>query len=92
MNWRSALIFAYDFLPVAAAWTLAFLARFNFDLCQVPPGWTSNALIVAVPVAAISFLGMRLYRGLWRYASLSDLRRILIAVGLATLKTSGARP
>src|SRR5262249_49397088 len=32
-----------------------------------------------------AFLGFGLYRGLWRFASLPDLRRILLAAGLGAL-------
>src|SRR5687767_3041963 len=38
-----------------------------------------------VAIYAVTFLAFGLYRGLWRFASLPDLRRILLAVGLGAL-------
>ncbi|MEC5398142.1 polysaccharide biosynthesis protein [Uliginosibacterium sp. H1] len=83
-NWRSLLVFLYDLMAVAVAWALAFVARFNFNFNEMPWGWLSASLPVVLPVFGTSFLLLRLYRGLWRYASLADLRRILMAVVLAT--------
>src|SRR5205814_3382670 len=39
---------------------------------------------------AAVFSALGLYRGLWRYASLPDLRTILMAVGIATLGVPAA--
>jgi FlaA1/EpsC-like NDP-sugar epimerase len=38
-------------------------------------------------IHAAAFWALGLYRGLWRFASLPDLRRILVAVGIAALAT-----
>ncbi|HEX6609793.1 MAG TPA: hypothetical protein VF051_03355, partial [Hyphomicrobiaceae bacterium] len=38
-------------------------------------------------VHALMFWSMGLYRGIWRYASLPDLRRILVAVGIGAIGT-----
>jgi FlaA1/EpsC-like NDP-sugar epimerase len=38
-----------------------------------------------VPVHAVLFWGFGLYRGIWRYASLPDLRRIVMSVGTAAV-------
>ncbi|MDQ8022618.1 MAG: nucleoside-diphosphate sugar epimerase/dehydratase [Moraxellaceae bacterium] len=84
LNWRALLVFLYDLLAVAVAWALAFLARFNFDPQLTPWLWVQTAVSVMIPVFGCSFLMLRLYRGLWRYASLSDLRQIFIAVALAS--------
>src|SRR5262245_348278 len=83
LNWRMWLAFAHDVLACAAAWLCAYWLRFNPDL---PPYYLDQALRTlawVVPVHAALFWSLGLYRGIWRYASLPDLRRILIAVGAA---------
>jgi FlaA1/EpsC-like NDP-sugar epimerase len=85
---RASLAFLHDLAAVATAWLLAFWLRFNLEL--PPPEFARTAtaaLPVVVVVHAVVFWLMGLYRGLWRYASLPDLQRILIAVGLAALAT-----
>lgn len=85
MRYWALLVFVYDICAVVAAWVVAYLARFNFDIGQVPWDWVRTAVFVVVPVFGISFWSLRLYRGMWRYASLPDLRHILIAVSLGAI-------
>jgi FlaA1/EpsC-like NDP-sugar epimerase len=84
VNWRSVGVWTYDLLLTVVAWLLVFGIRFGFDdfgslLGQMMPlaGWI-------LPVQGAIFWAMGLYRGLWRYASLQDLRRIVVAALLAT--------
>ena len=83
---RGALsLLALDVALGLAAWWGAFWLRFNFD---VPPEFEEvllRTLPWAVCIHAAAFWALGLYRGLWRFASLPDLKRILIAVGIATL-------
>jgi FlaA1/EpsC-like NDP-sugar epimerase len=77
---RSLLAMAHDLAAIVAAWWLAYLFRFNFD---IPPSHLASLKetlpwVISIQVAA--FLWFGLYRGIWRYASLPDLRRILLAV------------
>ena len=82
---RRLLAFLHDVVAAALAWTLAFWLRFNLD---VPPEYRHLLLEVlpwVICIHAAAFWALGLYRGLWRFASLPDLRRILIAAGLAAL-------
>src|SRR5262249_45044893 len=85
INPRTLLAFAHDVTASAVAWIAAFWLRFNLD----PPGfyfWIAlSSLLWVVPVHAGLFWLFGLYRGIWRYASLPDLQRILVAVGLAAV-------
>ena len=88
LHWRSALAMLHDILACAAAWLLAYWLRFTPD---VPPYYLEQALRTlawVVPVHAVLFWSFGLYRGIWRFASLPDLRRILIAVGVAAAGVS----
>jgi FlaA1/EpsC-like NDP-sugar epimerase len=83
---RASLAFLHDLVAAAAAWLAAFWLRFNLEL--PPPEFARTALAalpVVIAVHALVFWLMGLYRGLWRYASLPDLQRILVAVGVAAL-------
>ena len=42
-------------------------------------------MLWVVPLQALIFVIAGMYRGMWRYASLVDLQRIAVAVGLSTL-------
>jgi FlaA1/EpsC-like NDP-sugar epimerase len=71
---------AHDLAAVVAAWWLAHLFRFNFD---IPPSHLSSLQSVLPWVVLSQFASFQLfglYRGHWKYASLPDLRRILLAV------------
>jgi FlaA1/EpsC-like NDP-sugar epimerase len=89
MNWvtnpRTLLAILHDVVAAALAWVIAFWLRFNLDL---PPEYAAvlwRTLPVAVFVPIGIFLNFGLYRGIWRYASLHDLRLIAIAVVVAAL-------
>ncbi len=84
-NFLTLLAFAHDVAATLAAWFLAYWLRLNLD---IPADWVdglTSALVVCVPVQAIAFYGFGLYRGVWRFASLPDLRRILIAVAVGAV-------
>ena len=85
MNPRNLLAFAHDVVAAGAAWVLAYLLRFNFDLPLAfsRPMWQMLALVL--PLHAVVFWRFGLYRGLWRYASLQDMQRIFVSVGVATV-------
>jgi FlaA1/EpsC-like NDP-sugar epimerase len=88
LNWRSALAFLHDLVACAAAWLGAFWLRFNLE--HIPPPFDEIALrsvFLVVPLYGVLFLAFGLYRGLWRFASLPDLQRILIAVALGAVAT-----
>jgi FlaA1/EpsC-like NDP-sugar epimerase len=76
--------FVHDLAMIPLAWLGAFWLRFN--LGPVPDPFLQQALytlpvLVAVQGGAYFFFG--LYRGVWRFASLPDLVRIVKAVLLA---------
>jgi FlaA1/EpsC-like NDP-sugar epimerase len=88
VNRRTLFAFVHDVAACAVAWIAAFWLRFNF---YVPPFYADLALLTAIWVTAIHipvFVGFGLYRGIWRYASLHDLQRIILAVLAATLASA----
>ena len=82
---RSAMIFLHDLAMVVIAWLGAYWLRFNLDIPTEFNQAMWSALTVVIPVQGVVFYAFGLYRGLWRFASVSDLKRILIACGVAAL-------
>jgi FlaA1/EpsC-like NDP-sugar epimerase len=82
---RRLIVFAHDVAAAGLAWVAAFWLRFNFDI----PGEYNALMFRLLPcelgVYAALFLVLGLYRGLWRYASLPDLQRIAVVVGIGAL-------
>jgi FlaA1/EpsC-like NDP-sugar epimerase len=81
----SVLAFFHDSLVVMAAWWMAFALRFNFRIPAEFSQYTLKSLPIVFVFHAISFYTFGLYKGMWRFASLPDLKRIMRAVGFAAL-------
>ena len=84
-NWRALLAFAHDVVAAALAWTGLYWLRFNLDLHQPQLSDMTRTLAWVLPLQAGIFLAFGLYRGLWRFASVPDLQRIVLAVGLGAV-------
>jgi len=82
------LAFFHDLLWVPAAIYLAFWLRFNLGEIPIEHIAPLQLLVLlALPVQAVAFWFFGLYRGIWRFASMPDLLRILKAVFLGVLLT-----
>jgi FlaA1/EpsC-like NDP-sugar epimerase len=82
---RVTLAFLHDVAAAALAWLLAFMLRFNFE---VPSDFSASMfekLVWVVPLQAAVFWRLSLYRGLWRYASITDFRRIVGAAAIGAM-------
>ena len=84
-NWRALLAFAHDVVAAAIAWTGLYWLRFNLDLHEPQLADMTRTLAWVLPLQAGIFLAFGLYRGLWRFASVPDLQRIMLAVGLGAV-------
>lgn len=73
---------AYDLLVIPAAWLGAYWLRFNLD--TIPAAFLAQAVAVLPVIIAIQgsiLLYFDMHRGVWRFTSLPDLKRIFQAVG-----------
>ena len=84
-NLRTLLAIGHDLAAVACAWALAYLLRFNFAIPDLYLQFMWQGLAWVLPLQALVFWRFGLYRGVWRFASIPDLKRILAAVGVAAL-------
>jgi FlaA1/EpsC-like NDP-sugar epimerase len=74
-----------DMVLFALALFGAYLLRFDCSFSEEMFRQTLGLLPVLVPVKASVFFGFGLYRGMWRYSSLCDIRGLLKATVLSTL-------
>jgi FlaA1/EpsC-like NDP-sugar epimerase len=85
INSRIITVILHDMLAATVAWIGAYWLRFNL---AIPPEYLTAALSTmawVVPLQSVVFWRFGLYRGIWRFASLPDLKRIMVAVGIAAL-------
>jgi FlaA1/EpsC-like NDP-sugar epimerase len=90
-NWRlnatprALAAFIHDITVAVIAWLIAYWIRFNFDIPStfLSTMWLNLAWVL--PLQAVLFYVCGLYQGVWRFASIPDLKRIIKAVGLGGL-------
>ena len=78
--------FLHDLLWIPVVLFFAYLLRFNFS--EIPNEQLSTLLLlifISVPAQGLAFWLFGMYRGLWRFASIPDLFRILKAVFFGAL-------
>lgn len=82
VRWRNRLIaFFYDLSMIAVAWFGAYLVA--FDMRVPPPAIITQASLLLIPIIFLQVMAFNywgLYRGVWRFASIPDLIRIIKAV------------
>jgi FlaA1/EpsC-like NDP-sugar epimerase len=84
-NMKLWLVVVHDVAATLLAWMLAYWLRFNFAIPEPHMQTMWNTLVWAAPLQTFIFWRFGLYRGVWRFASLPDLKRIIMAVGVAGL-------
>jgi FlaA1/EpsC-like NDP-sugar epimerase len=75
-------VLAFDILAIPIAWMMAFWLRYNLGSFDAPfekPTFY-QALVTLVFVQVACYYYFKVYRGLWRFTSISDVARILRAV------------
>jgi len=84
------LAFLHDLVWIPIVIGLAYWLRFNFD--SIPPVYFSGFTLftmIAIPVQGVTFWFVGLYKGMWRFASIPDLFRIIKAVFVGALLLTG---
>ena len=84
-NARSLFAFVHDVCAAALAWAAMYWLRFNLDLREPYVADMLGTLAWILPLQAVIFVALGLYRGLWRFASISDLQRIVAAAILGAV-------
>ncbi|MEE2745313.1 MAG: nucleoside-diphosphate sugar epimerase/dehydratase [Pseudomonadota bacterium] len=82
---RSTFAFIHDVIMAAGGFVLSLFLRLGDNVIFYPKEELLLATVVFTIVAAAVFRLMRLYNGVWRYASINDLFNITKAVSLTIL-------
>jgi len=82
---RSNTAFAYDVIAAALAFVLSLFLRLGENIAFYPEEELYLATSIFTLVAGVVFRTFRMYRGVWRYASLNDLLNITKAASLTVL-------
>jgi len=90
INPRTFLALLHDIVAAMIAWFSAYLLRFNFAIPEEFITSMLQSLSWVVSLQAFIFIVFGLYRGVWRFASVSDLKRIFLAIMAATALTTAA--
>jgi len=77
------MLFA-DAVFIALSYSLAYLIRFEGSITLKDMEQIKAALPYVVPLKLICFFMFGLYRGMWRYTSLLDLKEVFIATIIAS--------
>ena len=82
---RLLLALLHDILVATFAWAFAYYLRFNFEvpITYITSMWQN--LLWVLPLQVGAFFTFGLYQGMWRFASLPDLKRILKAILVAAM-------
>lgn len=88
-DWRTFVAFLHDLIACSLTWLAAFSLRFNLE--EVPSPYDAIAvrsLLWVIPIYGALFLFFGLYRGMWRFASLYDVKRIISAISIGALSVA----
>jgi FlaA1/EpsC-like NDP-sugar epimerase len=85
INPLTFLALLHDVAVAAFVWIAAYLLRFNFAIPPEHLGYMLQSILWVISLQGAVFVMYGLYRGVWRFASVSDLKRILYAVGSAAV-------
>lgn len=82
------LAILHDLVAACLVWMTAYALRFNFSI----PDQFHQSLLMMLPVVVLieiaTFYYVGLYRGIWRFASIPDLKRIIKAVAISSVLLS----
>ncbi|MGB9151238.1 MAG: nucleoside-diphosphate sugar epimerase/dehydratase [Burkholderiales bacterium] len=84
-RWPVVLAFLHDLIAATVAWIGSFVLLYNLHIPVDKVSILQLTLLIVVPLQTITFAALGMYRGLWRYTGVVDLKRILLAVGVASI-------
>ena len=79
------LVLIGDVVLVSLSWIGAYLLRFNFEIPPESAGLMTRLLPLVVIIKMLTFFFFDLYKGMWRYTSITDLFSIMKAAVTSSL-------
>lgn len=89
-HWQkvSLLLLVYDLIAVNLSYFLALWLRFDCQFSSIPTNYY-KAFLYFIPaysvICPLVFSRLRLYNSIWRYASYSELMRVIVATVITTV-------
>lgn len=84
----TGILIVYDFMTICFSYLLALLVRFDFKFSLIEPkylqGCYKSVLFYAL-FCVILFWFLKLYKSIWRFASYSELLRVILATAISGL-------
>jgi FlaA1/EpsC-like NDP-sugar epimerase len=89
-NERAVMAFCHDALMLVLSWAMSLALLGSVATTGVGQAFSrlSMILAIALPVQALLSTWLGMYQGLWRYASLPDVQRIVVSVLCGTLTSA----
>lgn len=83
-HWKvvTILLVGYDFLAIVVSYFMALWIRFDCRFNEIYDGFLQayyKSILIYACFVILIFWGMRLYRSIWRFASYSELIRVILA-------------
>ena len=76
------LLMVYDFIAIIVSFGIALWLRFDCKVTSVEPQYLTNytkTIIIYALFCLVVFWFLRLYKSIWRFASYSELMRVILA-------------
>ena len=87
-NIMMVYLILYDAIAINFSYFFGLLLRFDFKFSSIPPEYF-QAFLKFTPfytvITIVIFYMLRLYNSIWKYASFTELSRILLATGITSL-------
>ncbi len=74
---KIVIAYIHDIFAVLLSWIMAYILRFNFNVPEYYFTQLWQVFPYLIIPQSIFFIYIGLYKGLWRFASLADLKRII---------------
>ena len=78
----TGILMVYDFMTICFSYLLALLVRFDFKFSSIEPKYLQGcykSVVFYAIFCVILFWFLKLYRSIWRFASYSELLRVILA-------------
>lgn len=87
---KASILFVLDMTLVLVAWWISFWLRFNLDIPDefVRRAWFSSGWVIAA--YSFGLASAKVYRQVWRYAGMPELRQLALGVSVAALVLAAA--
>ena len=84
----TGILMVYDFMTICFSYLLALLVRFDFKFSTIEPKYLQGcykSVVFYAIFCVILFWFLKLYKSIWRFASYSELLRVILATAISGL-------